>query len=211
LQGLFYSDKGTEEALRKSLKSFQRALDKDPRFSRAWTGIAKAWLWLADVYVPPLQAYPKVREAADKALKIDPEDAEARVYVAETKRILDWELDQAEVEYKRAFEIDPNSTSSNYFIAAFYGARGDRDQALAYLQRRTILHASFTVTSDFTTKRLRLANAPCNWIRLSLTASRCSVHYIARWGALMKQLPYTNDRRTSAADRRLASRSPMRV
>jgi hypothetical protein len=55
--------------------------------------------------------------------------------LAETKRILDWDLDGAEAEYKRAFEIDPNSTSSNYFIAAFYGARGDRDQALAYLQR----------------------------------------------------------------------------
>ncbi len=135
LQGLFYSDKGTEDALRKSLKSFQRALDKDPKFSRAWTGIAKAWLWLADVYAPPLTAYPKVREAAANALKVDPEDAEAHVYLAETKRILDWDLDGAEAEYKRAFEIDPNSTSSNYFIAAFYGARGDRDQALAYLQR----------------------------------------------------------------------------
>ena len=135
LQGLFYSDKGAEDALRKSLEFFQRALEKDPKFSRAWTGIAKAWLWLADVYVRPLEAYPRVGEAAAKALKIEPEDAEARVYLAETKRILDWDLDAAEAEYKRAFEIDPNSTSSNYFIAAFYGARGDRDQALAYLQR----------------------------------------------------------------------------
>src|SRR6266404_458838 len=52
LQGLFYVDKSTEEALRKSLEYFQRALEQDPRFSRAWTGIAKAWLWLADAYVP---------------------------------------------------------------------------------------------------------------------------------------------------------------
>src|SRR6266403_2271695 len=56
LQGLFYSDKSTEEALRKSLEFFQRALEQDPRFSRAWTGIAKSWLWLADAYVPPLEA-----------------------------------------------------------------------------------------------------------------------------------------------------------
>ena len=67
LQGLFYVDKSTEEALRKSLEFFQRALDKDPKFSRAWTGIAKAWLWLADAYVPPLEAYPKVRDAARRA------------------------------------------------------------------------------------------------------------------------------------------------
>ena len=135
LQGLFLSDKSGEEALRKSLEFFEQALDKDPRFARAWTGIAKSWLWLSDVYVPPLEAYSKVREAALNALRIDDEEAEAHVYLAETKRILDWDLDGAEAEYKRAFEIDPNSTSSNYFIAAFYGARGDRDQALAYLQR----------------------------------------------------------------------------
>ncbi len=135
LEGLFYSDKSTEEALRKSLEFFHRALEKDPRFSRAWTGIAKAWLWLADVYVPPLEAYPKVRDAAARALQLNDEEAEAHVYLAEAKRILDWDLDGAEAEYKRAFEVDPNSTASNYFIAAFYGARGDRDQALAYLQR----------------------------------------------------------------------------
>ena len=135
LEGLFYSDKSTEEALRKSLEFFYRALEKDPRFSRAWTGIAKAWLWLADVYVPPLEAYPKVRDAAARALQLNDEEVEAHVYLAEAKRILDWDLDGAEAEYKRAFEVDPNSTASNYFIAAFYGARGDRDQALAYLQR----------------------------------------------------------------------------
>ena len=135
LQGLFYSDKGTEEALGKSLKFFKRALEKDPKFSRAWTGIAKAWLWLSDVYVPPLEGYTKARDAALKAIKLDDEEAEAHVHLAEATRILDWDLDGAEAEYKRAFEIDPNSTASNYFIAAFYGARGDRDQALAYLQR----------------------------------------------------------------------------
>ena len=58
------SDKSTEEALRKSLGFFESALDKDPRFARAWTGIAKSWLWLADGYVEPLEAYSKVREAA---------------------------------------------------------------------------------------------------------------------------------------------------
>src|SRR5438067_3688570 len=77
LQGLFYSDKSTEEALRKSLRHFETALQKDPRFGRAWTGIAKSWLWLADAYVPPLEAYAKVREAAVNALKIDKSDAEA--------------------------------------------------------------------------------------------------------------------------------------
>src|SRR5205823_163847 len=110
LQGLFYSDKSTEEALRKSLEFFHRALEHDPEFSRAWTGIAKAWLWLADSYVPPLEAYPKVRDAALRALRLSKDEAEAHVYLAEAKRILDWDLDGAEAEFKRAVEIEPNST-----------------------------------------------------------------------------------------------------
>jgi TolB-like protein/Flp pilus assembly protein TadD len=149
LQGLFYSDKNTEDALRESLEFFQRALEKDPRFSRAWTGIAKAWLWLADAYVPPLVAYPKVRDAAVRALQLDDEEAEAHVYLAETKRILDWDLDGAEAEFNRAVAIDPNSTPSNYFIAALYAARGDRDKALAYLQRTSKIDPASLWVSNF--------------------------------------------------------------
>ena len=149
LHGLFYSDKSTEDALRRSLEFFQRALEKDPKFARAWTGIAKAWLWLADAYVPPLEAYPKVRDAAVRALRLDDEEAEAHVYLAETKRILDWDLDGAEAEFNRAVEIDPNSTPSNYFIAALYAARGDRDKALAYLKRTSKIDPASLWVSNF--------------------------------------------------------------
>ena len=149
LQGLFYSDKSSEDALRKSLEFFHNALDKDPKFSRAWTGIAKAWLWLADAYAPPLEAYSKVRDAAVRALQLNDEEAEAHVYLAEAKRILDWDLDGAEAEFKRAAEIDPNSTPSNYFIAALYAARGDRDKALAYLQRTSKIDPASLWVSNF--------------------------------------------------------------
>ena len=149
LEGLVYSDKNTEPELRKSLEFFQQALEKDPKFSRAWTGIAKVWLWLADAYVAPLEAYPKVRDAAVRALRLDDEEAEAHVYLAETKRILDWDLDGAEAEFNRAVEIDPNSTPSNYFVAALHAARGDRDKALAYLQRTSKIDPASLWVSNF--------------------------------------------------------------
>src|SRR5882724_4028508 len=149
LEGLFYSDRSTEPELRKSLEFFQRALEQDPKFSRAWTGIAKAWLWLADAFVPPLEAYPKVRDAAVQALQLNDQEAEAHVYLAESKRILDWDLDRAEAEFNRAVEIEPNSTPSNYFIAAFYAARGDRHQALTYLQRTSKLDPASLWVNNF--------------------------------------------------------------
>ena len=155
LQGIFYSDKSTEEALRKSLGYFETALQKDPRFARAWTGIAKSWLWLADAYVAPLEAYSKMRGAALNALKIDKSDAEAHVYLGEAKRILDWNMDGAAREFYRAIELDPKSTPTNYFLAAFLSARGDRDEALKYLQR----------TSTIDPASLWVANSACELYR----------------------------------------------
>src|SRR5215831_1469533 len=75
LQGLYLSNKSDEENLRRSVALFERALDIDPNLARAWTGIAKCWLYLADAYVRPLEAYPKVRDAATKALTLDERDA----------------------------------------------------------------------------------------------------------------------------------------
>jgi TolB-like protein len=149
LRGLFLSDKSSEEALRKSLEFFEGALDKDPRFARAWTGIAKSWLWLADAYVKPVEAYSNVRQAALNAINIDDGEAEAHVYLAETKRILDWDLRGAEAEYVRAFEIDSNSTTSNYFIAAFYAAIGEREKALTYLSRTAKIDPASLWVSNF--------------------------------------------------------------
>src|SRR5207244_10672093 len=109
LQGVYFSNKSDEQSLRKSLSLFHQALDKDPNFARAWTGIAKAWEWLADAYVKPLQAYPAMRAAASKAIALDERDAEAHCYLGETKRILDHDFAGEEAELKRALEIDPNS------------------------------------------------------------------------------------------------------
>ncbi len=68
LQGLYFSNKSSDEDLRRALNFFQRAVEKDPTFARAWTGIAKVWYFLADVYVKPLEAYPLSKEAALKAI-----------------------------------------------------------------------------------------------------------------------------------------------
>src|SRR5437867_6181036 len=115
LQGLYFSNKGSEEDLRRALSFFQRALEKDPTFSRAWTGISKVWYFLADVHVKPLDAYPQSKAAALKAIALDENDAEAHCYLSESKRVLDWDLAGADEELKRALQLDPNSASAHLF------------------------------------------------------------------------------------------------
>ena len=134
LQGLYFSNKSDEESFRKSLSLFQRALDKDPNLARAWTGIAKDWGWLADAYVRPLEAYPKVKEAAAKALALDERDAEARSYLGDSIRILDRNFSRDEAELKRALEIDPNSADAHLLMSFLKSAQGELEEAVQEIE-----------------------------------------------------------------------------
>jgi TolB-like protein/Tfp pilus assembly protein PilF len=134
LQGSFFSNKSGEADLRKSLALFRQALEKDPQLSRAWTGIAKDWIWLADAYVAPREAYPQVEVAARKALAMNERDAEAHAYLGEVKRIIMWDLKGEEAELKRALEIDPNSAVAHLFLALLQSAMGDRERGLAEMR-----------------------------------------------------------------------------
>ena len=130
LQGLYFSNKSSEEDLRRALSFFQGALEKDPTFARAWTGIAKVWYFLADVYVKPLEAYPASKEAASKAIALDEKDAEARCYLSEAKRVLDWDLFGADAELNRALQLDSNSAPAHFFLALLPLFRGELKEGL---------------------------------------------------------------------------------
>ena len=147
LQGLFFSNKSSEEDLRRALNFFQRALQKDPTFSRAWTGIAKVWYFLADVYVRPLEAYPASREAALKAIALDENDAEAHCYLSEAKRVLDWDLEGADAELKRALEIDPNSAPAHFFLSLLPLFRGELQEGLRLVLEAEKLDPVSPITS----------------------------------------------------------------
>src|SRR6266481_226234 len=148
LQGLYFSNKSDEEQLRKALALFQHALDKDPTLSRAWTGIAKAWYWLADAYLKPLEAYPAVESAATKALELNERDAEAHCYLSEAKRVLHWDLNGAERELKRALEIDANSSSAHLFSAYVHSDSGDLEEVPREMHEAERLDPLSAIVSD---------------------------------------------------------------
>src|SRR5437773_1915139 len=147
LQGLYFSNKGSEEALRRALSFFQRAVEKDPTFARAWTGIAKVWYFLADVYVKPLDAYPASKEAALKAIALDEKDAEAHCYLSESKRVLDWDLAGADAELKRALQLDPNSAPAHFFLSLLPLFRGELKEGLRFVLEAEKLDPVSPITS----------------------------------------------------------------
>jgi len=147
LQGLYFSNKGSEEDLRRALSFFQRAVEKDPTFSRAWTGISKVWYFLADVYIRPLEAYPASKEAALKAIALDEKDAEAHCYLGEAKRVLDWDLAGADAELKRALQLDPNSAPAHFFSALLPLFRGELKEGLRVVLEAEKLDPVSPITS----------------------------------------------------------------
>jgi TolB-like protein/predicted Ser/Thr protein kinase len=147
LQGLYFSNKSSEEDLRRALSFFQRCLENDPTFSRAWTGIAKVWYFLADVYVKPLEAYPLSREAAMKAIALDERDAEAHCYLSEAKRVLDWDLAGADAELTRALQLDPNSAPAHLFSGLHPLFRGELKDGLRLVLEAQKLDPVSPITS----------------------------------------------------------------
>src|SRR5213595_150495 len=147
LQGLYFSNKSSEEDLRRALSFFQRAVEKDPTFARAWTGISKVWYFLADVYVKPLDAYPTSKEAALKAIALDEKDAEAHCYLSEAKRVLDWDLAGADAELKRALELDPNSAPAHFFSVLVPHFRGELKDGLRLILEAEKLDPVSPITS----------------------------------------------------------------
>src|SRR5205085_1210156 len=128
LQGAFYSNKSTEEGLRKSLDFFQRSLEKDPNSARAWAGIAKDWEWLADAYVKPLEAYPAMKAAALKAIALDEREPGGHVYLGDARRVLDWDIAGDDAEQQRALQLDPNFSTAHLLLALGQTSLGKIEQ-----------------------------------------------------------------------------------
>lgn len=148
LQGLFFSNKSSEDALRKSIDLFQRALDKDPSLGRAWTGIAKAWSFLADAYVKPLDGYAAAKAAALRALALDEKDAEARCYLGFAINVLDWNIAGAQGEVQKALQSDPSSAAGHGLMAYLLVVQGKREEALTHVGEAVKLDPLSAAASD---------------------------------------------------------------
>ena len=117
LRGRFLMLKQTEEGLRKSLNYFSQALGLDPSYAPAYDAISYAWIYLADAFVPPRDAYPKAESAAQKALELDPTDGDALAMLATVQFFYEWNVPAAEQEFRRALQLNPNSLQAHYLHA----------------------------------------------------------------------------------------------
>jgi TolB-like protein/DNA-binding winged helix-turn-helix (wHTH) protein/Flp pilus assembly protein TadD len=132
LRGRFFWNKRTEAGTQKSIEYFELALQEDPRYAPALSGIADAYNLLGFYgAVPPQQAYPRAKAAASEALKLDDSLAEAHVSLAGTKIWFDWDWSGGEAELKRAIELNPNYTVAYRAYSNFLAGMGRTGEAMA--------------------------------------------------------------------------------
>ncbi len=109
LKGRYFWNKRTAEWIKKGVESFQQALDSDPNYALAYSGIADSYISLATVGgLAPVAAVSKARAAAEKAFNINNRLAESHATLAFIKGNYDWDWSAAEKHFKRATEINRN-------------------------------------------------------------------------------------------------------
>jgi TolB-like protein/Tfp pilus assembly protein PilF len=122
--------------LEKSIAYYEEAISKDPTFAPAYVGLAKAYDSLGSVLVgaPPGDVRPKIIDAAQKALELDPGLADAHVLMGTTLQ-RQWQWSDAETEFRRALELSPNNALAYRGLAFWLLCHGRTEEALDWSRR----------------------------------------------------------------------------
>jgi TolB-like protein/DNA-binding winged helix-turn-helix (wHTH) protein/Tfp pilus assembly protein PilF len=136
LKGRFFWNQRNRDALLKAIDYFEQAIAADPNYALAYAGLADSYDLLDDWgKTPPRDSFPKARAAAEKALQLDDSLAEAHTSLAQVHESYEWNWVEAEREYKRAIELNPNYPTARQWYAMFLAAQHRFPEAEAQARR----------------------------------------------------------------------------
>lgn len=140
LKGKYHWNKSNPEDIAKAIKSFNEAIDLDPKFAAPYCDLSYCYTFLGSAGLMQLtEAYPKARDLTLKAIELDPENAEAHLSLASIKFFHNWDFDGAEKSLNKAESLGLNSSLLNQVHGWFLIALGDFDKAIQKMQQALIL------------------------------------------------------------------------
>lgn len=135
LKGIYYWGQRTPQSLEKSKDYFNQAIQKDPNYAAAYAGLADYYVAAPDYEpIPENEAAAKAKDAAEKALAIDNSSADAHAALAAAHWSL-FEFADAEVEFKRALQLNPNLANAHHWYGLFLSWENRDQEAFAHLRR----------------------------------------------------------------------------
>ena len=117
LQGRFYWNKRTPESLKQAIEFYDQAIEKDPNYALAYSGLGETYVLFSFYGVAPAkESMPKAKAAIDRALAID--DSLAEAHAARGKYLAFFEYDRSgsEREFRRAIELNPNYATAYHWL-----------------------------------------------------------------------------------------------
>jgi TolB-like protein/Flp pilus assembly protein TadD len=131
LKARYHWNKRTEESVRKALAYFHQAIDEDPTYAQGYAGLADCYNILGYYNaLPPIEAYPKGKAAALKALELDSSLAEPHATLGVVKRDFEWDWSGAEEEFQRAIELNPGCVEAYHWRGTLLSMLGRHAEAL---------------------------------------------------------------------------------
>jgi eukaryotic-like serine/threonine-protein kinase len=135
LKGRHHWNRWTEEGFCKAIEHFQHAIEKDPRYALAHTGVAESYVLLGwNSYLPPKEAFPNAKVAAMTALRLDPALGEAHTPLAAALWLYDWKWEDARREFERSLELNPNYPTGNHWNAEYVMTMGRCAEAIGKMK-----------------------------------------------------------------------------
>jgi eukaryotic-like serine/threonine-protein kinase len=135
LKGRYFWNKRDRESVMTSLKYFQQAIDLDPTYPLAYTGLADSYLVIGSNFGrSPQEALPKAKAAARKALEIDGSLAEAHTSMILVNE-LDWDWEAAERESRRALDLNPSYATAHQWYSGLLTLMGRYEEAITEARR----------------------------------------------------------------------------
>lgn len=138
LKAQFHWNRITKQDLKSAIEYYNDAIHDDPKYARAYAGLSNAYSLSAYFrfdFIPTEKAVSKARESALQALELDPNLAEAHTALGYILRTYDWNFPQAEQEFKKSIEIDPNYSVARDFYSLLLAALGRFDEAREQAER----------------------------------------------------------------------------
>lgn len=139
LLGLHELGQGTRESESRAIQYFQEAIGKDPKNARLYAALAEAYAATRTYYSSPIEVMPRAKEAALRALELDPNLASAHVLLADVLVFFDWDWLAGEKEYRRALEINANLPEAQLGYASYLATLGRFDEAISRVQQAYLL------------------------------------------------------------------------
>jgi adenylate cyclase len=133
-KGRFFWNQRTQEGLKNAIDYFKQAIQKDPDYALAYTGLADAYS-LQSSSVAPKEAFPQAKVAALTAVTKDDSLAEAHAALAFIKLHYDWDWMETEKEYKRAIELNPKYGTAHSMYAVYLMITERFDESLREMKR----------------------------------------------------------------------------